>query len=187
MIPKIIGFHGPYGSGKDTLGQALLPSIANSIISKFATPLYDMAARIDPAFHVSMTHETKAAPLLNSEELGTRRNFLEKLGTEFGRDLIHKDFWVLLMEKRLKDYWAEYPFTTAIITDVRAENEAAFIRRNNGIIFILKPDWLTPGAVQTNHKITQELTEDDRDQVLYLSHGKIKEAVDAVHARLLRT
>ena len=186
MIPKIVGFHGPYGSGKDTLGSALAETIPNSIISKFALPLYRMAAVIDPAFHITMTHAAKQEFVLNREELGTRRNFLEKLGTDFGREMIHPDFWVTILAKYYEDVKAEYPFTTMIITDVRAENEAAWIRRNDGIVFKLRPDWLINSNLETGHKITNELAEDDRDAVLYLKEGKIKEAVDAIHARLLR-
>lgn len=186
MIPKIIGFSGPYGSGKDTLGSALLDTIPNSFITKFAKPLYSAAAAIDPVFHPTMTHAQKCDFVIGNPEFGTRRNFLEKLGTEFGRDMIHPDFWVLIVEKAIQAVHSEYPFTTVIITDVRAENEAAWIRRNDGIIFRLRPDWLVTSTLETGHKITTELAEDDRDAILYLKEGKVKEAVDAIHNRLLR-
>lgn len=186
MRPKIIGFHGPYGSGKDTLASHLANDIPSSLVTRFAKGLYGMAAKIDPAFTPDMSHEEKSAFLLGNPDFGTRRNFLEKLGTEFGREMIHPDFWVLLLEEHLNNVHQEFPFTVAIITDVRAENEAAWIRRNEGIIFRLKPDWIQPGAVETNHKITQSLMEDDRDVTLSLSFGKIKEAIDAIHAVVLR-
>ena len=186
MIPKIIGFHGPYGSGKDTLGSALAETIPNSIISKFALPLYRMAAVVDSVFHISMTHKAKQEFVLNREELGTRRSFLERLGTDFGREMIHPDFWVTMLAEYYETVHAEYPFTTMIITDVRAENEAAWIRSNNGIVLRLRPDWLINAKFETGHKITNELVEDERDAILYLKEGKIKEAVDAIHARLLR-
>lgn len=186
MHPKVIGFHGPYGSGKDTLGLLLSHDLPESYITKFAAPMYSLAAKVDLVFHPAMTHEEKSGFLLDNPEFGTRRNFLEKLGTDFGRDMIHPNFWVTLLANQVKSIQEQFPFAPIIITDVRAENEAAWVRANDGIIFRLKPDWIQPGAIETGHRFTAPLTEDDRDVTLSLSFGKQKEAIDSIHEAILR-
>lgn len=172
---KLIAFHGPYGSGKDTLGRAINNSLAVSRIFKFADPLYEMARVIDPAFSTAMSHEAKMAYVLDDPKYGTRRNFLERLGTDFMRNMIHPDTWIDHLENRLRNYYAASPFGTAIITDVRAENEAELVRKMGGVIVHLEPDWLG-GEMETQHAITARLKTHHTDYTLPLYYGKVEDA-----------
>jgi hypothetical protein len=58
------------------------------------------------------------------------RYFAQTLGTEWGRQLIHEDIWVICMEIHLWNARSEY----FIIPDVRFQNEADWIERKGGIL-----------------------------------------------------
>lgn len=176
-MAKLIGFTGPIGSGKDTLARALQlhPSLPAVRILKFADPLYDMATAIDPTFSPDMSHAQKDDWLLGREELGTRRNFLEKLGTEFGRQLIHKDLWLeVLMTRALA---ALSLSNVVLVTDVRFPNEAAAIREAGGYIVHLRPDWPSAG-LPSKHLSAQPLPVEQSDIVLPLKQWAISEPVE---------
>lgn len=164
----IIGLHGPQKSGKDTLAKLLSKAIPSVVIVKFADGLYDMAARIDPAFHPNMPHALKDAYLLDRLEFGTRRNFLQKLGTEFGRNMIHEDFWLELAKTKIKSIIDNYQGAVVIVTDVRFESEANWIR-GVGTLIHLQPDW--PTATST-HASDIPLSIDPADEIINLIQHK---------------
>lgn len=129
----LIGLSGPAGGGKDTLAS-YLSQIFGLEIDRFAKTLYEMAAVVDPTIHPSMPHAKKEAPLLDNPAYGTRREFLQKLGTEFGRNLIHQDLWTASCLERAKHI-------PTVIADVRFESEAQAIRDAGGMVIHLRPDW----------------------------------------------
>jgi histidinol phosphatase-like PHP family hydrolase len=57
---------------------------------------------------------------------------LQTMGTEWARNLIHPDFWLLLAEDRIK----KMPNSDIVFTDVRFENEAALIRKYGKLVHI---------------------------------------------------
>ena len=166
MIP-IIGLHGPIGSGKDTLASMLTASGFRAL--KHATPLYTMAHALDPVFMPGMAHKDKDGYVLNNASLGTRRNFLEKLGTEFCRDMINGDFFSILMQETILDSVANAPSLAIVISDVRFENEATTIRKLGGHIVHLKPDWDCP---RTGHASDAGLEFKVGDSILELEYGR---------------
>lgn len=162
----VVGLHGAKGSGKDTLAKIVAPAF-KGVIWKFADPLYAMANTIDPQIKPSMSHELKESPLLNMEELGTRRNFLQKLGTELARDMIHPDLWVIKLANRYEGL-RKANDKIVFITDVRMPNEAEWVRRN-GILIRLEPDWETYAA---DHVTDKKLPSHYLDGVIHLKKGK---------------
>lgn len=172
--PKvIIGLHGPIGSGKDTIANELAESLSGRNF-KFAHHLYEMAAIVDSKITPGMLHEVKASNLLDDPELPTRRDFLQRLGTEFGRQLIHHNIWLKLQELELSK-------TTGPVfySDVRFENEAEFIREKGGHIIHLKPNWIDPTAIQ-GHASEAGIKYQRGDSILGLSQGKIGQGVTQV-------
>ena len=175
----LIGFHGPFGSGKDTLAKAILKAafLPDTCRLKFADPMYEMASKVDPAFHRDMSHADKNAYVLDDPALGTRRNFLEKLGTEFGRNCIASDIWLRLTDHRIRALRRVHPIL--VVSDVRFENEATMLREMGGIIFHLKPTWPSE-AEQSSHSSTTPLADHPDDHTVLLHYGQIAAALDQI-------
>jgi hypothetical protein len=79
-----------------------------------------------------------------SKEFGknfTPRYALQLMGTEVGRDVFHKDFWVI----KLKKYIEENPNQNYVVTDVRFQNEIEFVHNQRGVLIEIqrgiKPHW----------------------------------------------
>lgn len=125
-----IGICGPARAGKDTLAQQL-NMMDTFVIHRMADPLKRM---LETGFGLEREiwdSPEKEQPI---EWLGKSPRYLaQTIGTEWGRELVHTDLWVLLAEqKRLE---AERRGRGLIVPDVRFENEARWIRElDNGIL-----------------------------------------------------
>lgn len=157
----IIGLSGPKGGGKDTIGKGLA-EIFHLEVDRFAAKLYDMARAFDPEIHPAMSHAKKDGFLLNDPELGTRRAFLEKLGTEFGRNLINEGLWI----KGTMDRVGILP---TVLVDVRYPEEAEAIRDRGGVVVHLRPDWVSFGG---EHPSDRGLKPKPGDIVAPLTHNQ---------------
>jgi hypothetical protein len=64
---------------------------------------------------------------------------LQLMGTEAGRDVFHKDIWVISLLNRSKN-------KDVVVTDVRFKNEIEYIQNNGGIVVRIKrgedPEWV---------------------------------------------
>lgn len=69
-----------------------------------------------------------------SERWGiTYRTMMQKVGTEFARNIIDKDFWVTYLMPDMENLLRQEP-DTIFITDVRFDNEAKWITNMGGVI-----------------------------------------------------
>jgi hypothetical protein len=124
----IIGISGVARSGKDTIAEML-------------HPLLDKAAGLPYWGRYSFAEPMKAMLLAGlgvadkEDEVAQQRydcsyrHLAQTLGTEWGRDQIHKDIWVKIAEMRCRG-------KAVIISDVRFENEANFVRKYGILIHI---------------------------------------------------
>jgi hypothetical protein len=134
----IVGLLGFIGSGKGTAGD-ILKGLGFEQVS-FAKGVKDVAAEMfNWPRHLlegdtEESREWREQPdAFWSKELGkpfTPRLALQLMGTEVGRDVFHKDFWVI----KLKNYMKKNYGKNFVITDVRFENEIEFIREQGGIL-----------------------------------------------------
>lgn len=126
---NLIGITGPAGCGKDTAADFILERLPHGYRKlSFAGPIKEMARtglcldtdqlygeskdKIDPRYGV------------------TPRRIMQTLGTEWGREHVHPDVWVKAM-----DAIHNTPgYDELVIPDVRFENEANYIRNNNGVL-----------------------------------------------------
>lgn len=145
----IVGLLGFIGSGKGTAGD-ILKDMGFTPVS-FAKGVKDVAAEMFgwPRHllegDTQHSREWREKPdTFWSKEFGkdfTPRYALQLMGTEVGRDVFHKDFWVI----KLKKYIEENPNQNFVITDVRFANEMDFVHKQNGILIEIErgihPHW----------------------------------------------
>lgn len=152
---QIIGFSGYAGAGKDSAAQPLLDAGWEKI--SFADPMREMAAAINPIVGAKTTEIPgdgmldPGATLLKEfvryndalDEVGYNeakvkypeiRNFLQRLGTEGGRDILGDNIWIDTAIDRMKDD-GRY-----VITDVRFANEAQAVHMLGGrVVRVMRP------------------------------------------------
>ena len=140
MKQLIIGLHGLARTGKDTAASYLVAQYA-LISYAFAEPL---KAAIMQMFNLTAEHiegALKEEPLPGIGK--SPRQLMQLLGTDWGRDLVHRELWLLLAEQNLNHMAALHqdPITGFILRDVRFENEADWVRSKGGVIVhIQRPD-----------------------------------------------
>ena len=129
-LPKVIGFHGLAGSGKDT-GADFFRTRFEGYYTKvsLADPLKWMVTELLAAHghHCPWDdRDWKETPLLYGK---SPRQLLQTLGTEWGRDTVSPTVWVDSMIHRV-----EHTLGGVVIPDIRFENEAAAVRRLGGVV-----------------------------------------------------
>lgn len=124
---NIIGLTGLKRSGKDTVAKYIYDEYDNFVILAFADPIRDMIRilGVDDDF-INYKKESKI-DFLNV----SYRHLAQTLGTEWGRGLINDDIWLNVLQRKINSYKNT---KNLIISDVRFNNEAEFIKNNNGII-----------------------------------------------------
>ena len=126
--PVIIGISGAAGAGKSFLAQHLAQTYGFRRFA-FADPLKDMLRVILADFGFAPQQMTRwiegdwkedPCPALYGQSC---RHALQTLGTEWGREMVHKNLWTGLLMARI----AECPLV--VVDDVRMDNEAEALLR----------------------------------------------------------
>lgn len=125
LNPKILGFTGPAGSGKDTCGNILKGR--GWLEVKFAGPMYDALEVMGFGRPKTQAEKEKVIDWLGLSV--TWRHAAQTLGTEWGRKMIDENLWLKIAERRIVN-----STRNVVVTDVRFENEAAMIRKLGGKI-----------------------------------------------------
>lgn len=145
--PVMLGLVGRKGSGKDTAAELLLSQGYENV--KFAGALKGMIRFLlayqgadEDTIERMIEGDLKEVP---TDYLGghTPRFAMQTLGTEWGRDLIGKGFWVGTAMRRAKG-------RKAVFTDVRFPNEGDAIEDEGGVLLGITADWIS--AVEGEHE-----------------------------------
>jgi dephospho-CoA kinase len=171
MKHHIIGITGPAGSGKDTAGEILLSELTH----------YQRRAFGDP-----IKHMLKTGLWLTDEDMNTcegkarvndygvtNRHMLQTLGTEWGRNIIHPDIWLTATSIRIK--------APTVVTDVRFENEADWVREHGTLIHLSGRGGLT--GEEATHASERGLSlrygdiAIDNSRSVYELHCRLKRAI----------
>ncbi len=169
MKPLLIGLTGRARSGKSTAAEHLAGTYLLEQYA-FADPLRDglMAIfNLDPTDFEGDRKEQSLAWLDRSP-----RQLMQSLATEWARNTVHPDLWVMLAEQNL-DYIinALGAVLGFVISDVRFENEAALIRRRGGtVIHIFRPD-----AKAVNSHISEAGIVAHKDDLTLTNYGTVEE------------
>jgi hypothetical protein len=169
----LIGITGNIGSGKDTVGEAIAGWFRHEIVKlSFATRLKQMlATMLDVPYEMmeGVTEHSRQWREEKFEDLGcSPRDLMLTLGTEWGRDMVHPDVWVLLVQDQF-----DHGITPAgaYFTDVRFENEAKWIKSRGGIVIgTHKPGSNEP---MINHRSEAGVPSKYIDAKISAEHGDI--------------
>ena len=164
-MTMLIGLAGPARSGKDTVANAITAVYLKGVETyAFAYPLKE-AARVMFGFDDDQLHGDKKE--LQTQFGKSPREIMQLLGTEFGREMVDPNLWL----KRMHDLYKKTNKYLFLVTDVRFENEAEYIRNLGGtIIHVSRPD----APKVANHKSEQGVEFKKSDSLLY-NNGSIND------------
>ncbi len=132
----IIGIIGPKGSGKSTIAN-IIKEKYNFELMSFASIVKDISSIIfdfDRDLLEGDTEESRIwretkdlrwSEILNKEI--TPRITLQMIGTEFGRNIFGPNIWIEVIKNKINIK----KYKNVVISDIRYENEAQFIRDNS--------------------------------------------------------
>ncbi len=131
---NVIGIHGPLNGGKDTIANYLQYVFEHRFERyAFALPLKE-ACRAMFGFTKEQLEDRVLKETIDPFWNFAPRRAMQLLGTEYGRNMLRDDLWIkraeLEVEKNLKNGHG------TIITDVRFENEAGWVRSRSDAILI---------------------------------------------------
>lgn len=149
MKQLLIGLAGRARTGKTSLAQHL--TIEHDFQSyAFADPLREGLINVFNLTPSDFSDDKKEQPI---GWLGrSPRELMQSMGTEWGRHMVHPELWLLLAEQNLTHLGQTYDTAPGfVISDVRFENEAEFIRKRGGIVIHV----LRPGAPEVNPHLSE--------------------------------
>jgi len=185
--PKIIGVHGPLNGGKDTVANYIIAM--DKTISgppkwrryAFAKPIKD-ACKVLFDFTQDQLEDRFLKETIVEFWGFSPRKAMQLLGTEYGRDMLRKDIWIKRAELEVKNNHSEGLGT--IITDVRFQNEADWIRAqpNASLIYLEVPNLVRDEKYQ--HASEAGISRADNDTVIIndksLGINKLYDQIDRV-------
>jgi hypothetical protein len=122
----IIGICGAAGAGKGAAADFL--SVRGYATLSFADPLYDAVSAITGLTVAELKDRSRKEKALGWISASPRR-LLQTLGTDWGREMIHPEIWVMATMQRM------VPGGDYCIPDVRFANEAEAIRARGGVVW----------------------------------------------------
>ena len=165
--PMLIGISGKAQSGKDTLGKYLCDEY-RCLHYYFAKPLKEGAKVM-----FNLTDDQIANKEVPIEPWGiSPRKIYQLLGTEVGRG-IDPAIWIKNAEMFIK----KHPGRTVVITDVRFDNEATFIRNRGGVIINIVRD--KEDIYESRHSSESGLKPDNVDLYIH-NNGTIEDMCNHV-------
>lgn len=161
----LLGITGKAGSGKSMAASWLLRNHTNVIKFAFASPLkrmtYELIRDALPKTWPHTAAEYIEDPILKETPIPflgnqTARRIMQTLGTEWGRDTVHPDFWVAIAAGKYERLIASgfkggSIKLRAMFDDTRFENEAQMIRAYGGVIVrIARPGTEKPAEIDAH-------------------------------------
>lgn len=143
---RLIGITGKAGSGKDTVSAHLVDK-HHFVRYALAGPIKKaMCAAFSLSEGVFEDREMKEATI---DWLGySPRRLAQLFGTEFGRKIIGDDVWLRVAQRTLDWCVANFSgtFLGVVISDIRYDNEAEWVRKNGGEVWLIDRPGIHPVA-----------------------------------------
>jgi hypothetical protein len=185
---KIIGLAGPAGAGKDTVADYMVNRTQRVHAPGVSIPVADgFGVGVKMAFADPIREAVKAIFGWDDEDLASRpvkeavddlfgvspRYAMQTLGTEWGRETINEDLWLLAMRRRIGQLGDHVRLV--VIPDVRFENEVDLIHSFRGVVM-----WVDrPDARPVNEHASEALRPEAADGIIY-NHGTLDELPRAI-------
>lgn len=178
--PKLIGLGGKLRSGKDAFADYLVEH-HGYVKMGMSDILHESALAMNPIVDAYLDYdEISFAPFLQlvtyreatekrgyvaaKEEFPEYRAFLQRMGTEFGRNIIDEDLWVGLTRNRIFEQFDQG--MNVVVTGIRFPNELRMISDAKGrSIWINRPGLATAEA-HAAHASETGVTAEDFDIVV---------------------
>jgi hypothetical protein len=187
MSQLLIGLTGPARTGKSTTAHHLLLEHGFECYA-FADPLRDALMAIFQLSPEAFEGAAKEEPIA---WLGrSPRQLMQLLGTEWGRHMISANLWVDLAEQHLDALAnASWPAPDFVISDLRFENEADFVRKRGGVVVHLQRF----DAPKVNPHLSEAGVSLHKDDLVLVNDGdlpslqrQIEELIQTLQARSAR-
>lgn len=146
-MKKIIAFYSSFPkSGKSTAADHLVFRHGYRLL-KFADPLKSMVAALLPGIiddsellweFIEGNKKEEVLPVLNV----TPRKLFETLGHVWGREILYKDFWITLLDNRLKTCQ-----TDIVVDDLRYPNEYEYLKGQGALLVKIVPKHTAPSKL----------------------------------------
>lgn len=155
---KLIGLTGRAGCGKDTVARFLCE--ANGFVQiALADPLREgIKAMLGITDKQLQDRALKEATI---DWLGrSPRELLQTLGTEWGREHVAADLWLRVAARRIERIKASPPclhVAGIVISDIRFENEADWLREQGGQVWHIKGRSTTASNTAAAHSSEQHV------------------------------
>jgi len=178
---KLIGLTGAAGCGKDTVAEYLCRYQRYHQMSFAYRLKSSLAAMLDIPVYRFDNREFKETVLPRVGK--TPREMLQALGTEFGREMINPDLWVILLHAQILRQAELHPDRNIVITDVRFENEASYIRIGGGTIWhIERPN--NPHCIGSSHESEKPVSRHDSDHLI-INNGTLIDLHSVIDSALM--
>jgi dephospho-CoA kinase len=140
-MTRIIGLSGYAQVGKDTVANYLVKQHGFVKVS-FADPIREALYRLNPKVNIADMHGVALAVAVDGlgwenvkADSPDTRELLQRMGTEVGREMFGKDFWVNQAMLKAKQH------DNVVFADVRFPNEVEAILEASGDVWrVSKPD-----------------------------------------------
>lgn len=177
--PLLIGLTGRKQSGKSTVASVLVSEHGFAECS-FAAPIRKFTANLLD-LTLSELEAEKEEPIHWLDNKVTPRQIMQRMGTEFGRQMVHPDVWVRHCLNEVTNYARRR--VPVVISDVRFENESRAIRQAGGFIIHVQRSDL---GVQTDMHVSETpLPMLFGDRVIS-NNGTVDDLADAVLNHLVQ-
>lgn len=173
MSLKLIAFTGPAGCGKDTAAIHLAGNYGFVKVS-FAEA---MKEGVKTMFGLDDDHVYGSKKEDIIPELGVSpRHILQTLGTDWGRTMLHPDIWITAVAKGWRKMKSEaesgnYVGGGMVISDLRFENEAEWVRNNGGVVVHISPTGEHVAINESEHESEQGIERRAGDYGIINCHG----------------
>lgn len=162
-MTKYIGLVGRARSGKDTVALHLVERHGHTRVA-FADRMRDAVEALNPTIRLDVDGLQWTCPLASGLKMygweGLKqyspdiRGYLQRMGTEVGREMFGEDFWV---EQALR---VASGYEQVVFSDVRYPNEAERIRKEGGVLWRVEREGIEKSDEHTSESLIETIKVD---------------------------